>query len=367
MEIVGDVVNMLSRVSSDKFSSPEKALQVLGLVADANGIGFNSLRKSIEKNVLRMLNGFDPDYWMEYKVMKFTRNIKSEQNLSEFVEILYRAYHANEEEQYNKIKKDMLVSGFSMTEVNKKLETRLKSSKKKGDIFESFETEFDYVNELTEIEKEEKPEYNLDTILNTAKNDEEKLAIYKSYNSILASTENKIHKDLKTYSMSDEFMKNKLIEKTRKYALEIALEGTTGSEYVIGKTNEEDPTIDKTTWVEYARDAKKNLGISTADYIYFSVKYENSTSTLNSSTMTKAVNKGIKVESYLKFKEVFSDAEKDLDAKRAEEKAKGGSGRYSADEKEIFYDKYLDEMDLPRAEAETILKFELTKNKKENS
>lgn len=244
MQGIGDFVNAVKRVSSDKYMPLQKVLDVGTKVADLFGIPASSLKREVS-TLSKLIIGVSGSPMMEYQTEKALYNVSA--NKAKFVDILYKAYKDGDMVVYNKIAQDLIDEGVSPSYI----ETRLKSNAKKegttvadlnGDSF-SAGIDLKYETEKTEEEK-----YTVNSLSGS------------QYNQFTRSRGQMLDNIVSDYrglgfgTLSEEAANN-LLEAAYKFAENTALESASGGEY------------DSTTkWINEAQEDVGN-GMSYADAI----------------------------------------------------------------------------------------------------
>ena len=308
MDVQGfsDLLDAFKRTTNDKYTWISKVTTVAAKGADVFGIPASTLRREIGDLLIKNLAKVIDNKVFEYNLKKVNYSLKSSDNVGEYVNILYKAFKDKDEESYEKIYDDMVENGMSASKIENRLKKMFLEDINAGKDIESFDTTFTHVAHTTEEIREGEERFTVDNLST------EQL---KKYRDRYVALENNVSLGWGKHNVTGT-QKTAMIEKTVKYAKEIALRDASGGEYVI-----------ETKWINDAEQSLKNLKISVGEYIYLTVKYDATSTTMSSEGMQEAVKSGVSAENYLKFKAASKEVEKELDEIREKRKLVSGEKR----------------------------------------
>ena len=336
------------------------------VVGDCLGMGVSSLKKSLWDFGIKPIIGQLGNQDWEYNIAKFVYPVNGGKK-GEFIDILFKAYLANNKEQYDAILDDMLDNGFELKDIEKKLRDKYK---KNGRIEETFVVPWNFdrlyeqysagnessykkmASEMikqgvapNDIESEMRSRYKKNGSKKTfevtwdnaleipKKKAEDKYGIedlsaeqYDMYSAKEAALEKMVLDSIKSWKdeLLDEY--DSALSAAYTYAEETALESASDGAY------ESD-----TYWVNLAQDLYGEYEFSPAEFIKYKEKYD-----LNGKAVDKlqeVLEYGIDVETYLEFDQYFNDL-----------KPPEGQERFKSGEKKALAIKKLKEMDLTTEE-----------------
>ena len=283
MAPVGDLVDALKILSSDKYTGTYKTANLFAICADCLGIGVKKLKKSVYdvfiKHIIASLN----NQALEYRLMKQFYTIDG--NFGKYTSLLFDAWRNGNKDQYDEIIGDMIDSGQSPKDIQNSLGRMFREYKKTEEFknSEGFDVPWDNYVENND-EKEEKFDLSM---LNKEQ--------YKVYNDKSVELENSVVDEVEEMGsyFADEKTHKKAISAAYKYTEETAREEA----YPQYETD--------VSWVETVQKAARERVMNEAELIKYKTKYD-----LNSIAIDKliaAVKYGVDAQDYLEFKEYAAD------------------------------------------------------------
>lgn len=286
---LGDLVAATRRATSDKYTLEFKIADVSAKIADLFGIPASSIKREIETISKTIINTKD-DPVLDYKVSKVFNTISG--NKSKYMNILYDALKKNDKESYDFISKDLIKNGISAQYIESSMQSRWNKDNKDREAVNLSPLE---INAGIRIKNEIPSEKKFD--INDLSSEQ-----YKKYTEMTEDILYPILQDfkilgIKKYSDKEE---NSILNAAYSYSEQIALQKASKGKYKI-----------ESDWIESAKNSKKDLGLSTAEYIILMNEY--SSKTISSEGIRDAYDEGVDPELYLKFKEIANDTESEYE------------------------------------------------------
>jgi hypothetical protein len=125
---IGDLLNAIKMLASDKYTPQAKVANVIAKSADLFGIPASAIKREISTIINNAMGVFD-NVVLEYETEKMMYDIDSSNNKGRYYDLVYRAWQKDDKTEFTKIVADLLNHGYTKETIENAVQSRAKKTK----------------------------------------------------------------------------------------------------------------------------------------------------------------------------------------------------------------------------------------------